>query len=55
MSDAASRAAEALEELRDELAHADALIAEQQDQIQTLERRVQLLRAKPYARREGAA
>ncbi len=54
MSNAATRAAEALEELQAELAHADALITEQQDQIQTLERRVQLLRAKLYAQ-EGAA
>ncbi len=54
MSDTAARAAEALDELRAELAHADQLITEQQDQIQTLERRVQLLRAKLYTR-EGAA
>jgi hypothetical protein len=54
MSDTATRAAEALEEPRAELAHADQLITEQQDRIQTLERRMQLLRAKLHAR-QGAA
>ncbi len=54
MNDATTRVADALDELRAELAHADALITEQRDQIQTQERRVQLLRAKVYAR-EGAA
>jgi hypothetical protein len=37
MSDTAARAAETLEELRAELAHADALITEQQNRIHFLE------------------
>ena len=45
MSDTATRAAEALDELRAELAHADTLIAEQHARIETLERHVILLQA----------
>jgi hypothetical protein len=45
MSDTATRAAEALDELRAELAHADMLIAEQQARIETLERQITLLQA----------
>jgi uncharacterized protein YceH (UPF0502 family) len=45
MSDTATRAAEALDELRAELAHADILIAEQQARIETLEAEVAQLRA----------
>jgi chromosome segregation ATPase len=54
MSDTVTRLAEALDDLRAELAHADQLITEQQNRIQTLERRVQILRGKLYAQ-EGAA
>jgi hypothetical protein len=54
MSDTATRAAEALDELRAELAHADALITEQQDRIDTLERRVRVLRVKLIAKEAAA-
>ncbi len=46
MSDTLTRLAEAVDDLRAELVHADQLITEQQDRIQTLERRVQILRGK---------
>jgi uncharacterized coiled-coil protein SlyX len=46
MSDAATRAAEALEELRAELAHADALVTEQQTRIEKLERHISYLQYK---------
>ncbi len=54
MSDTITRLAEAVDDLRAELAHADTLITEQQDRIHTLERQVQILRGKLYAQ-EGAA
>ena len=54
MSDTATRAAEALDELRAELAHADALISEQQAHIEMLEDLVRFLEAKLNGR-EGAA
>ncbi len=46
MSDVATRAAEALDELQAELAHADALIREQQVRIETLERHIGYLQHK---------
>ncbi len=46
MSDAATRAAEALDELRAELAHADQLITEQQVRIEKLERQISYLQTK---------
>jgi uncharacterized protein YceH (UPF0502 family) len=45
MSDTATRAAEVLDELRAELAHADTLIAKQQARIDALEAEVAQLRA----------
>ncbi len=54
MSDTATRAAEALEELRAELAHADALITEQEARIHYLEHLVADLAAALSAH-EGAA
>ena len=46
MSDTATRAAEALEELRSELAHADDLITQQQTRIEALEEQVTHLQAR---------
>jgi uncharacterized protein YceH (UPF0502 family) len=46
MSDTATRAVEALDELRAELAHADTLIADQQARIDALEAEVAELRTK---------
>ncbi len=46
MSDTATRAAEALDELRAELAHADALITEQQVRIEKLEHHISYLQYK---------
>jgi hypothetical protein len=54
MSDTATRAAEALHELRAELAHADALITEQQRRIEMLEDLVRFLERKLNSQ-EGAA
>ena len=53
MSDTITRLTEALDELRDQLAHADALITEQQARIEMLEDLVRFLDAKVNA--QGAA
>jgi hypothetical protein len=45
MNDRATRIITAVEELADELAHADALIAEQQTRIEQLERQVRLFQS----------
>jgi hypothetical protein len=55
MSDTATRAAEALDELRAELAHADALITEQQNRIIHLELMLSSLTALLKRTQHGAA
>jgi hypothetical protein len=46
MSDTVTRLTEALDDLRAELAHADALITQQQTRIEKLERHISYLRPK---------